>query len=294
MTAFSAYKQGIKFTFKAKKIWLWLYLINIGVALLAAIPFFNYLDEKAGHSLEMDKWLEGFNYTLFSDFMNEYGDGLQAIMGQSQLLLLVFFVLYAFLTGGILTIFKNYVKAQEDSKSFLEGCATFFWRMLRLAIYFLIMHGFILGVFGALFIAIIGGGLPEDIGSEVKVVNALKIMIPIFLLFVTIISMVHDYAKIQLVDQNPKWLFSLFGEAFGFVFRNFRKVFFLYVLNILTFLSLFGLYWLISSAIAAQSMGSIICAFLVGQLFLIARIGMKMLNLGSATCLYKNIQSSSN
>lgn len=287
MTIFTAYKKGLQHTFQSKKLWGLLYLINIGVALLAAIPFYNLLDSKVGHSMEMDKWLERFNYTIFSDFMNEYGDAVNVIFSQSKLLLLLFFVLYAFLTGGILVVFKKLSEGTDDFKSFWVESAYYFWRMLRLAIYFLLMHAAILFVFGLIFIAAIKGGQPEKLNSEILVFTTLKIILPIYFLLATIISLVHDYAKIQLVDKDPKWLFGLFGEAFGFVFQNFKKTFLLYILNILTFLVLFGIYWLVSNGIGTKSLSGVGFAFIIGQLFLIARIGMKLLNLGSATVLFK-------
>lgn len=288
MNFFVAYFKGIWLAIRKIKMWILLYLINFIFAMIAAIPLSNLLQEKLGRSLATERLLPDFDYTVYKDFMNEYGDAFSIIMGQSRLIFIFYFFLSIFLVGGILKIF-NHHKNRFNFQAFWGGCTFYFWRMLRLTIYFSIIHIIILSVFGVLiYYGKFQGGL-DAVQSEVEMINAVKYMLPIYLIVASIFFMIQDYAKIHVVHKDPNWLFFPFWRSFSIVFGNFFKTFPLYLLNVLTFAIIFSAFWYFRSSTNMENSGAIALTFVVGQAFIFGRIGTKLINLGSATLMYQSI-----
>ncbi len=288
MKFFVAYYNGFWLAIRKIKMWVILYIINIIFALLAAIPLSNFLKDKLGKSLAPKRMLPDFDYTIYQDFMNEYGDTFSLIMGQSRLIFVIYFFLSIFLVGGILAILKNHGD-KFSFQAFRSGCTVYFWRMLRLTFYFLIIHGIILGAFSSLiYFGKFHQGL-DAVESEVEMINAVKYMLPLYLIFASFFFLIQDYAKIHVVHKNPKWLFFSFWRSFAIVFNNFLKTYPLYLLNMLTFAIIFAVFWYFRLSNNMESAGAIAIIFVIGQAFIFARIGTKLINLGSATLMYQSI-----
>ena len=232
--------------------------------------------------------LNGFDYAFTTDFVREHGGGLPIIFNLSQGILIIYFVFSVFWMGGILKVLKK-----EDNpfsfRKFLQGSAHYFWRLIRLSIYFIIFHVINLLIFVFIFLKI--GVSPFEMESEVIIINSIKIMLPIFLLISTILFLVHDYAKIQIIHQKKKIITRPILDSFRFVFKNFKKCIGLYLLNLLTFGIFFGIYWLLSNSFKSTTSPSIFLLFIIGQAFIFSRIATKLLNIGSAISLFQKIQN---
>ena len=288
MNFFIAYFKGIWLALRKLKMWLLLYFINLVFAILAAIPMSNLIQEKTGRSLALERMLPDFDYTIYQDFMNEYDDAVSVIMGQSRLIFVFYFFLSIFLVGGILSILKNHSE-KFKFRAFWKGCTVYFWRMLRLTFYFLFIQGIILAAFSALiYYSKFHEGL-DAVGSEAEMINAVKYMLPIYLIVASVFFLIQDYAKIHVVHKKPNWLFFPFWRSFSIVFNNFLKTYPLYLLNILTFALIFSTFWYFRLSNNMDNSGAVALTFALGQAFVFARIGTKLLNLGSATLMYQSI-----
>jgi len=288
MNFFIAYFKGFWLAVQKIRMWILLYLINFIFAIIVAIPLFNLIGDKTGKSLAPQRLLSDFDYTIYQDFMNEYGDAVSIIMGQSQLIFVLYFFLSIFLVGGILKIFKNN-KDRFNFQAFWSGSTFYFWRMLRLTIYFLIVHGIILGIFGSLaYYSKMHAGF-EALESEAEIINMIKFVLPIYLIFASFFFVVQDYAKIHVVHKDPNWLFFPFWRSFSIVFKNFSKTYPLYLLNLITFALIFSAFWYFKFSNNMDNSGAITTMFGVGQVFIFSRIGTKLINLGSATLMYQSI-----
>lgn len=278
-----AYFKGWILSFRRFGMWLLLYLFNFLFALLAALPMFNLLENKLGRSLEIEKLIPDFDFTVFSDFINQYSDSILVLLDQSRCLILFFFLFSIFLNGGILNSFKH----MEDRFSFRvfgSGCTRYFWRLLRLTVYFSAIHIFVFAGFVKIFFLLVDGDI-GDLGSELELYQYLRICISIYILVASIFFMIHDFAKIHMVHEDKRLLFLPFWQSFGLVFKHFLSVFSLYWLNLLTLAGLVFAYVLLNRP--ADSASAIGYTFLVGQVFIFGRIGAKLLNLASATIYYQ-------
>ena len=284
MKAITAYIKGWKKVLKHKRMSLLLYGLNLFVAMLSLIPLSGFLKKTLAHSLMANKMLTGFDYTFLTDFYHQYGQGISLILNQSIGFIILFFVFSVFMMGGILSVFKH--TAHEFSfAQFWKGCGKYFWRLLRLTIYFLIIQGVIFVFFGWLFLQMVGSSSPFGLESELVLVNNFKILFPIYVFVITLFFMIQDYTKIHLVQEDQIWLTQPIKQSFQIVFNNIIPFSFLYLLNILTLLLLFGIYWIFKNQLNVNSLLSI---FVLSQLFIFGRVVIRLLNLSSATYLYQN------
>lgn len=283
MKPLTAYIMGWKASLQHKRMWLALYGFNLLLAFLAAFPLSGFLSKTVGQSLAFTRSLEGFDYTFLRDFLREYGQGFGQIVNHAIGYVALYLLLSILLMGGILHVFRQWGEPFRRA-AFWQGCTRYFWRMLRLAVYFLLLQGLVLALFGFIFYkAGIGSSLSE-LETEVPVIQAANFILPLYLLAAILVFMLHDYAKIHVVHADQRWLFRPIWQAVKLVFRNFGKVVLLYLLNVASFLLLSVLYWRLSGFLKG---GAYFGLFLLGQFFVIGRIGLKLVNLGSATWLYR-------
>lgn len=283
MTVIQAYISGLKNTFRHWKMWLLLYALNFLFALLLAYPLSGFLNEKLSTTLAIDKLSAGFDYTIFNDILSEYGDALGVFSNLSTFAALLYLLFSVFVVGGILNVFLHH-KTSTNLSNFWSGSGKYFWRMLRLTFYFLIIHAVIAFIFFKIYGMLTAGGF-DNFDSEKYFWKVAYIILPIYLFVATIFFMIQDYAKIHIVSSDKTWITHPIRQAFLFVFKNFGKTLLLYLLNLLTFLIIFFIYWKINGPMGPDSLG---LAFIIGQAFIIFRIGSKLLNLGSAVALFED------
>lgn len=282
MRVFLTYIEGWVLALRQLKLWALLYLLNFFFALAVSFPAFQFLNEKLAHSVSLDKMSQRFDFTVFDDIMNQHGEVVGFISNQGVLTALLFLLLSVFLTGGILNVLRQ-GNQSIDSNGFWQGGAKFYWRIFFLTIIFLIFQVVILFLFYSLFNYLTDGGL-ERFHSEASIFRRAVIVFAIYSFFACICWMIQDYAKVIMVRRNGSLVSSL-ASAFKFVIRNFGSTFFLYLLNLLTIGLVYWIYW------RTPTFSAIGLAFIIGQLVLIFRIGMKLLNLSTASIWYEKKQN---
>ncbi len=300
MSITQAIKLGFKQVVQHKRLVLLLYLLTLLLGMLVAYPLKSFLASTLNHSLMVGDMVKGFDYTILNDFMNAYGAGISPILNQSLLIIGVFLVGIVFLMGGILYSFNPSVnkellaavseKTTSQSNAFWGNCAHFFWRLFRLSVYFLFLHGLVLSAFVFLFLSITKGISPREVADDTIIVNTFKYLCPLYLLVAAFFFMWQDYAKIHLVNHQQKWVLKSMGASLFFVLKNGFKTYGLYLVNIL-FLGLLVLvnYWL-SNAFTINTGWHIFFSFLLSQIFIVGRFALKLLNLSSAGFIYRAIK----
>jgi hypothetical protein len=285
MKVLNAYLKGWKILLQHRKMWLLLYLMQFVIALLAALPLAGYLGQTVGHSLDLTNSLGRFDYTFLNDIWFNFGRGLRPMFQQTLSAIAFYFFLSAFLTGGILTMIKTW-KEGNNLSGFFAGAGHFFWRVLRLGFYFLIPQLLLFLLMGSLFLKMTNNMFPFELESELEIINAAKLLLPIYLILATILFMIHDLAKIVLLHRDETWLTQSIRESIRLAFRHFHKFFPLYLLNVLAVLVLTVVYYLLKQSVTQIELWQIVVAFLLGQLYLFLRVGMKVVNLGALEALY--------
>jgi len=164
MNITKAYASGFKTTVRSLKMTLVIYILNLLMGLTIAIPFMGALKEASGHSMAPQNLLKGFDFTSFQEILRHYGEEISSYLSHGFWMVLFFLILSIFLTGGILTAFKQ-KKSKFSLGSFFSGCGTFFFRFFKISLYTVFMH-IILAVFIYLIFAFIVAGMAGGTASE--------------------------------------------------------------------------------------------------------------------------------
>lgn len=276
----SSFRQTRQLT---RLLWL-IYGITLVLGLLAALPFFNTLKVEDQDSLAFLNLLNGFDYTVFSDFMHRSGRAVSPLVSVGRWLGLVYIFLSVFFAGGILVRFSQPAN-RFNTGLFWEGCAHYVGRYLRLS-----------GV--TLLFVVVGAGIWLVIGSLVSVAvsdlyterGLFWIGAVFFVLFVvtaTLLLCIGDFAKVLMFREDKRGAFRAFGQAGRLVLRNPSKTVGLYWLMILLGTALFGIYFLLDDAILMSGWSTITVMFLIQQALIFARVGLKVWWLGTAYTVYQ-------
>ncbi|QDK78418.1 hypothetical protein EXU85_07285 [Spirosoma sp. KCTC 42546] len=266
---------------------LWLiYGITLVLGLLAALPFYNTLTVEDQNSLAFLNLLNGFDYTIYSDFMNRSQRVISPLISVGRWLGLVYIVLSVFFAGGILLRFSQ-PNNPFNAGLFWQGCSHYFGRFLRL-------------VLVTLLFVVIGGGLWLVAGSLVGVVfnDTLTergqfwigaVFFALFALTATLLLCIGDYAKVLMFREDEHNAFRAFGQAGRLVLRNLARTYGLYVVLILIGTGLFGVYFILDEAILMSNWLTILIMFFIQQSMIFARVGLKVWSLGTAYNQYAKL-----
>ena len=164
------------------------------------------------------------------------------------------------------------------------GAVNYFWKILRLSIYYLLAIALILLlVWKALLVA---GINVLDVKDDLEIIRKLKWGIAFATILFALCSMMKQYAKVFIaIDKKPLISASILKSS-KFVFRHIVYTIPLYLLNI-GFLGLVTLlYYLLRNSINIDAW---LWTFLVAQLLLILKIIIRILHLDSSYKLYASI-----
>ena len=281
----SAFWQTIR---SGRLLWL-LYGITLGLGLIAALPFYSTLLREDQQSLAFLTLLNGFDYTVFTDFMHRSGRSIAPLLSVGRWLGVLYVLLSVFFSGGILARFA-YVSNVGSASAFTSGmfwqaCTTYARRLLQLFFVtglFVLVSAVIWLVLGSLV-----GVLLSDTLTERGFFGIGFGFFALFALTATLLLCIGDYAKINMIQMGETKPFRAFGRATRLVFRNLGKTYGLYLLLILIGTGLFGLYFLMDGAVLMSNWLSILLMLLVQQLLVFARIGLKVWSLGTAYIIYE-------
>lgn len=278
----TAFQQTLR---SHRLVWL-IYGLTLVLGLLAALPFYATLQAEDQNSLAFLKLLNGFDYTVFSDFMHRSGRTLSPLVSVGRWLGLLYLFLSVYVAGGMLLQFA------QPSTRFSVGM---FWQVSSHYV------GRFLRLFGVTFLfVLVGGGIWLVIGSLAGMAtsNTLTergefwigaVFFGLFALTATFILCIGDYAKVLLFREDAQGAFRAFGQAGRLVIRNPVRTYGLYLSLILIGTALFGVYFLIDAAVQMSNWATILFMFGVQQVLVWARVGLKVWALGTAYYQYERL-----
>ncbi len=250
--------------------------------MILVVPLFNYIETSFGQSMALERSVNDFNFSLITDFIREYDGGLQLFIQLVLSLLIFYFMISIFLMGGILDVLVRNPH-QYSAGTFLNAAVQYFWRYTRLTLYFLIGHVVILLVFWNLFSS--QGLNPLKIESDHALIARVKQIFPLYLGVATTVMLMSDYAKVYVYRMNRSLITIPLINSFKHVFRHFLNAAGLYLVNMVVMAFFFLLYFLARKNLDTRPGHLLLLAFLLSQLYLLIRIGLKLVNLRSIALL---------
>jgi hypothetical protein len=279
--------------------------------LLTALPFatvmYGALRTHLGSSTAAEQAVRGVNLQWWSEFTAQAGalgktfepaiigfaavlDNLSALAdGEARpsplLWLGVFYLLlWLFLAGGILDRYAR--SRQTHAHEFLSACAVYFVRFLRLAplifgayyVLFAVLHPFIfLDLYEELTL---------NIADERSAFLIRLALYAVFGLVLVAVNIVFDYAKVRAVVEDRRSMAGAVIAGFRFMKRNLGSVSALYGMSAVMFVGLLMLYAMVAPGAVSRGAG-IWLAFVVGQLYMLGRLWVRLVFFASETALFQ-------
>jgi len=199
---------------------------------------------------------------------------------------ILFLIAWAFFGGGIIA---RYARPEEprNRADFFSVSARLFFRFLRLLILSLL-------VYWAVFrwvaepLRTLMDRLMRDITVEFTALAYTVLYYLVVLLLLMLGSMAMDYAKISMVVEDRHSAVLAFIHGLRFVFAKPLRTAGLYLLLALVGLALLLAYGAVAPGASQSRDITLILAFLISQLFLLARLILKLWFLAGQTVLYQS------
>lgn len=273
LTSFRSLTGSLRF------VWL-IYSITLMVGLLAALPFYTTLLTEGQDSREFLKLLDGFDYTVYSDFMHRSERAISPLMSVGRWLVILYIFLSIFFSGGILALFSQSSRRISRGE-FFAACSAYVGRYVRL--FSVVLLFVLVGAVVWLVVGILVGVLLSDVFTERGLFWIEAGFFALFALSATLILCIGDYAKILMFRHDEQRAFRAFGQAGRLVLRNLTRTYGLYGLFIGMGTALFGLYFLLDGLILMQNWLTILLMFTIQQALIFGRVGLKIWSLGAAS-----------
>jgi hypothetical protein len=313
---FTVWRDGIRRVCEAPAILLGAWAITLLVSMPFAAAMKELLQDHLGGSLAAETAASGVNYNWMEEF-TEQTRGLGATLrpavvgfaavvdnvsafldgeyfsagddGRRHTSVLVgaaaiYVLLWMFLAGGAL---DRYARDRVTyAYGFFAASGVFFFRFLRLAILMGIVYVFMFRSVHSWMFETLYPRLTHEISVER---TAAFIRFAFYALFGGALigcNIVFDYAKVRAVVEDRRSMLGATTAALRFVSHNLPAVLGLYLLNVVLFLGALAAYAL--GAPGAGGTGwSMWLGVFVGQLFIVARVCVKLSFWASETALFQ-------
>lgn len=280
MNIIRAYINSWKFGFSHLNMAGMMYIISLSFALILALPFFEVVRGSIGNSLELNKLMQGADYTIISDFLRTHGFKITPLIEQIKWLVFAYWGLNIFFNGGIFARLKG-TNEDTELQDFLAGGVRYFWRMFRISLAFIVVHALIAFFVYGILAGFLSKGL-DNVASEKVFIDASLIAFGIHIFFASIIMVWADYTRAFLVSTNSSAVWRSMGKGFSFMIGHFAGTYLLFITNALILIALFYGYWHIADVVGMTSLTAICGMLLLQQLFIFSRIIFRITNFGCA------------
>ncbi|MFA7418239.1 MAG: hypothetical protein WCZ90_01035 [Melioribacteraceae bacterium] len=272
MKIINLYISGLKEAYSQKKIVTIIFAITLFLTLIVAMAFNSVIKSNLGDRPQVYKLLGDFDFATYNDLMNNYGTLINPLTTVIMWMSVFYLFFTVFFSGGILQIASNKFE-RVSGKNFFGGCSKFFLRFLRLGIYVLVIRFLVVLVLVLLFMVLNSDLIASS--TEPKIFYTYLIWTIVHLLFFWLVSIIADYAKVILVKEDSKKVWSALWNGLKFSMKRLHITFPLYFIISLTTFLLAALYWVVESEIAMTNAATILLVALIQQVFVWLRFFSK-------------------
>ena len=302
-----AWRDGWQRVAAAPAIVAGVFALTLALALPLAMTMRDVLRTHLGRSLMAEEAADHVNYDWWQEFSAQASglgstftpaivgfaatlDNVSSVLdGTAETLpvalaLALYLAGWAFISGGILDRYAR--QRRTRAHGFFAACGVYFFRFLRLAA--------LAGVFYWWMFTYVHPWLFDetfpDWTRDIDVERTVFVVrLSLYLAFaapLAFFNMIFDYAKIRAVVEDRRSMFGALVAAIRFVLRHPGSTVGLYVLNTATFVVLLAL-WAVIAPGAGGAGVSVWLGFVLGQLYILARLLLKLHFLASQTALFQ-------
>jgi len=188
------------------------------------------------------------------------------------------------LAGGII---DRYARQRPTRASgFFAAGGVYFFRFLRLGAVGALVYWFLFAYVHTWLFDDWYGDLTRGLDTERRAFAVRLAMYGVFAALLIAANTLFDYAKVRMVVEDRRSAIGAMLAALRFIGRNPWGVFGLYALNGLTFLAVVAIWAVVAPGVSGPG-AAMWAAFAAGQLYVLARLLLKLQFLASATAFFQ-------
>ncbi|MFN7947758.1 MAG: hypothetical protein U0Z53_20585 [Blastocatellia bacterium] len=286
----SSFLRGIRQSVRQWQMMTLLLVASILFTVPVAVPIFWLITRTSSDTLAAQRmFADKLDVLWFIDAVNQQftGASLESAAAQVGLLLLVmgigYVLLNTFFAGGIIEM----LKANDErfsARRFWAGCGAYFGRFFRLLLVSLIFYGLAYIIY-----LLLGpsGAMQRQATAYQPVARRQWIATLALVLMIWLVNLIFDYAKISTVVNDRRRMFREAISAVRFALKHFAGVCGLYLLIALLGLALFALLAWLRNGITQSSMVTVLLAFALAQMAMMARIWTRITHYAAELDFYQ-------
>jgi len=216
---------GASLVWRHQRVLWWVFAVNVILSALGTAPTYHQLKDVLGHSLAGRSLTNGFDLGMFLELVRVPESNLFGSHGASLHAGILFLLFMLFVTGGILTVYREDRKLRTGE--FFGASGSFFWRFVRLALFSLVPLGILAAAFAGLnkFSDYVGDrAVSAQTGFYIFLAGG--ILITLLVLFV---RLWFDIAEVRAIMQDEHKMWRNLWKALGISWRNVSTLFRVYL-----------------------------------------------------------------
>ena len=302
-----SWRDGFGRVLGAPAILAGVYALTLAAGLPMAFAIRGTIEAHLGRSLAADAAADGVNFDWWQEFASQ-ASGLQAtfspaIVGFASTLdsissvldaerrvvpiaaaVAVYLLAWTFLSGGIVDRYAR--QRPTHAYGFFGASGAFFWRFLRLAAVASAAYWLLFAYLHRWLLEDAYTRLTRDLAVERQAFLWRAALYAAFGVVLVAVNVTFDYARIRLVVEDRRSALGALRAALAFIWRHLDRAIGLYALNALAFLTLIAV-WALAAPGAGGAGWSMWLGFAGAQLYLLARLLLKLQFMASQTALFQ-------
>ena len=302
-----SFLDGFRRVASAPAILVGLFVLTVAMTIPLAITLRGMLEAHLGSSLAAVEAADAVNHDWWQEFQAQ-ASGLAttftpSVIGFAAVLdnvssvldaqheaapivgvLAAYLGVWTFLTGGIIDRFAR--QRPTRAHGFFAVSGAFFFRFLRLAMAAGLVYWFMFGVVHEWLFEDVFVKATRDVSVERTAFAWRTALYIVFGLLLISVNTLFDYAKIRAVVEDRRSMVVALLASARFIRHNPGLVCGLYALNALIFVALVAA-WAIAAPGAGRAGASMWLGFVAGQIYIAARLCLKLHFIASQTALFQ-------
>jgi hypothetical protein len=308
MSPLSAAIEGARRVNRAPLVLAGVWTLTFLVSLPLALGLRAMVADHLGASLAADSAASGINLEWMQEFREQATglgvtlrptvvgagavlDNLSAFLDNTSRPIVIvgaasaYILLWLFAAGGIIDRLAR--DRATGAHGFFAACGVFFFRFLRLAVVQWLVYMFLFRHLLEWLLDDLYPRIIHDVSVERTAFFARVVMYLVFGIVFAACNLVFDYAKVRAVVEDRRSMLGAIAASFGFIQRNYAAAVGVFVLDLLTFAAVVAVYVAIAPGVGGAG-ASMWIGFAIGQLYVLARLWVKLVFWASETALFQS------
>lgn len=258
------------------------YLIQFVLVLTIGLQVYQVFEASIGQSMSVEKLRIGDAHMVINDLINVHGASLSPLLGQIRWMILIYFIIAAYVHGGIWYC----ISKQASGILFWIGGATYFFRFLAIGIFYTLLFVICSGLVWGPYLSKVRVWM-EAWPSEAPILWIGAGLLTLTFIFGYILFIASSTSKIEIIKNDRGIISSIklgLKKMFSISLRRFSTLFIFFLALLIIYL----LHSLVDEWSLFRSTIGVIFLFILQQIIVLLKIGLRI---GSYQYLFDSYNS---